>query len=312
MGDLLKYLKQFLIEHFKPSYLLLILMMLGLIIYCNYFHGLERRYINSGGWFLHFIKYYLLYFIPFFGAFLLQIPFYKNLQYFRSGWFWTIILLAPAFFSFRVNFNWQKEWIENYFPASLLKFYSPCINWIVRVIVLLIPVIIIWWLKDRNNQKFYGANPVKVWRPYLYMLLCMIPQIALAGSSKEFLEYYPRVKVVSALPLQGRNSFFYYLFFELCYGIDFISIEFFFRGFLVLSLLKICGSKSIIPIACFYCSIHLGKPMGEAISSFWGGALLGIIAFETKSIWGGLLVHLGIAWMMEIAGGIGLFYSLQG
>ena len=42
--------------------------------------------------------------------------------------------------------------------------------------------------------------------------------------------------------------------------------------------------------------------MGEAISSFAGGMLLGIISYNTKSIRGGLMVHLGIAWMMEIAG----------
>jgi hypothetical protein len=27
---------------------------------------------------------------------------------------------------------------------------------------------------------------------------------------------------------------------------------------------------------------------------------LGVIAYETKSIWGGIIVHLGIAWMMEV------------
>jgi hypothetical protein len=30
--------------------------------------------------------------------------------------------------------------------------------------------------------------------------------------------------------------------------------------------------------------------------------LLGIVVYNTRSIWGGLLVHLGIAWMMEMAG----------
>jgi hypothetical protein len=42
--------------------------------------------------------------------------------------------------------------------------------------------------------------------------------------------------------------------------------------------------------------------MGEAISSFFGGMLLGIVSYRTQSVWGGLLVHLGIAWLMEIGG----------
>ena len=45
--------------------------------------------------------------------------------------------------------------------------------------------------------------------------------------------------------------------------------------------------------------------MGEAISSFFGGLLLGIVSYNTGSILGGLLVHLGIAWMMEIGGFLG-------
>ncbi|HMP19674.1 MAG TPA: hypothetical protein PKC39_01825 [Ferruginibacter sp.] len=67
-------------------------------------------------------------------------------------------------------------------------------------------------------------------------------------------------------------------------------------------MLRICGRHCIIPAACFYCCIHLGKPLGEAVSSFFGGILLGIVTSNTQSIWGGLVVHLGIAWLMEAAG----------
>jgi len=46
--------------------------------------------------------------------------------------------------------------------------------------------------------------------------------------------------------------------------------------------------------------------MGEAISSFAGGLLLGIISYHTKSIWGGFIIHLGIAGLMELAGFISM------
>ena len=75
--------------------------------------------------------------------------------------------------------------------------------------------------------------------------------------------------------------------------------------------MKICGKHCIIPVACFYCTIHFGKPMGEAISSFFGGMLLGIVSFNTGSIWGGLMVHLGIAWLMEIGGWIGFILKTK-
>lgn len=71
--------------------------------------------------------------------------------------------------------------------------------------------------------------------------------------------------------------------------------------FLVLAFVKWL-KKMILPMACFYCSIHFGKPMGECISSYFGGILLGIVVYNTRSVFGGLMVHLWIAWMMELAG----------
>ncbi|RYY66213.1 MAG: CPBP family intramembrane metalloprotease, partial [Chitinophagaceae bacterium] len=95
------------------------------------------------------------------------------------------------------------------------------------------------------------------------------------------------------------------LLYELSYGSDFVTIELFFRGFLVLAFVRYVGSAALLPMALFYCTIHFGKPLGECISSFFGGLLLGVVTLHTRSIWGGLLVHLGIAWLMELGGTIG-------
>jgi hypothetical protein len=97
--------------------------------------------------------------------------------------------------------------------------------------------------------------------------------------------------------------------YELSYGLDFVSIELFFRGFLVIALARYAGQYAILPMAAFYCTIHFGKPLGECISSFFGGLALGVIAWRTRSILGGLIVHLGLAWLMEVGGYIGnLFF----
>lgn len=301
LNSIFKYIREFFSKEFNWPYILLVAILLSVIIYLNYWHGLEKKYAaGSHSWAGDFIGYYLLYFIPFAIAFLLQPLFFKNCIYYQSKWFWIILFAAPAFFSFRVNFNFHKQWIVNTWPDSERVFYQYCINWIIRVFVLLVPVAVIWFIKDKNVQPFYGAKPLDTIKPYLLMLIIMVPLIALAATQKDFQQVYPKAKILA----QVQGSRWRYAFFELCYGFDFVSIEFFFRGFLILSLAQICGMHCIIPVACFYCCIHLGKPMGEAISSFFGGALLGIIAYNTGSIWGGLLVHLGIAWLMEIAGGL--------
>lgn len=309
MKQVFKYIGDFYKKEFNFFYLLLVMTMLAVLIYLNYWHGLEKKWAEGGKTRIsNFAGYYLLYFIPFAASFLLQLLFYKDCSYYKSTWFWAILFLAPAFFSFRVNFDFHEHWVIEHFEGADLQLYLHTFNWIIRVIVVLIPVYMIWLMKDKGNQPFYGAKAFNNIRPYIIMLLVMMPLIALASTQKDFLHVYPKAKILSATPMHGYADKWRYLVFELSYGFDFVSIEFFFRGFLILALLQICGEHCIIPVACFYCSIHFGKPMGEAISSIFGGILLGIVSYNTRSIWGGLLVHLGIAWMMEIGGFLGSFY----
>ena len=49
----------------------------------------------------------------------------------------------------------------------------------------------------------------------------------------------------------------------------------------------------------WYATIHFGRPLGETVSSLIGGYILGVLALSTRSIWGGLLIHIGVAWLME-------------
>jgi membrane protease YdiL (CAAX protease family) len=278
--------------------------MLGLLIYLNYWHNLETNYVNGGRtkW-NQFAGYYLLYFVPFAAAFFLQLIFFKDCAYYNNYWFWIILFVAPAIFSFRINFDFHEIFITGKWKGDEQIFWLRSINWVVRVLVVLVLIFIIWFIKDKGTQPFYGIKLLNAAKPYFIMLLIMVPLIALASTKKDFLVMYPKAKFIANLDIAHQK--WRWVVYELCYGFDFISIEFFFRGFLILSLMQICGTHCIIPVACFYCTIHFGKPMGEAISSFWGGLLLGIVSYNTGSIWGGLIVHLGIAWFMEVGGWLG-------
>lgn len=300
MGEIIGYIKDFYTKSFRWPYLLLVLLLMATMVYLNYWHRLEIKLTAEGsGWFSGFVGYYLLYLIPFAGSFALQFFFVKPAPWFGNAWFWSILVLAPAFFSFRVNFDLHEGWIDSRWLPPTHIFYLRCIGWVVRVLVLLLLIFIVWWLKDRRTQPFYGAAPLNNWRPYLLMLLIMVPLVWLASTKADFLQTYPKAKLLAGL------SGWRYVVFELCYGFDFVSIEFFFRGFLILGLLRICGPHSIIPAACFYCATHFGKPMGEAIGSFGGGLLLGVVSYYTGSVWGGLITHLGVAWLMELSGWLG-------
>ena len=47
--------------------------------------------------------------------------------------------------------------------------------------------------------------------------------------------------------------------------------------------------------------LHFGKPLGECISSVFGGYILGVIALYSRNIWGGVVLHMGVAALMELA-----------
>jgi len=133
----------------------------------------------------------------------------------------------------------------------------------------------------------------------------MVPFIALASTQHDFLRRYPTFSAF----VQGETFDSTLLtkmgIYEFLYGSDYVAIELFFRGFVIYALARYMGKGAIIPMATMYVFIHFGKPVGETISSFFGGTILGIIAYETNSIFGGIIAHCGIAYMMELGGFLG-------
>ncbi len=201
----------------------------------------------------------------------------------------------------------HHAFIRQVFAGDEQLFWIRCSKWFIGIFAALVPLYVIWKIKDSNTMPFYGSKRLNNTKPYLLLILFMVPLIAVAATQPDFLKMYPRAQVIAGWDLHPKKL--YYILHEVFYSLDFITIEVFFRGFLIIALIEICGKQCIVPAACFYCCIHLGKPMGEAISSFAGGLLLGIVSYNTKSIRGGLTVHLGIAWLMEIAGFIAHHYK---
>ncbi|MBM3415567.1 MAG: CPBP family intramembrane metalloprotease [Bacteroidetes bacterium] len=216
--------------------------------------------------------------------------------------FILLLLIAPAIFALKLSldiplhFSDDKGWNE---------YWNHVFYWPLLVLVIGSLLFIIWKIFD-SDQPFYGLETKGFNRkPYFIMLLIMLPLVAAASTQADFLAVYPKLKSIEGVFQDDRITGWHKLLFEFSYGSDFITIELFFRGFLVLAFVKWAGRDAILPMACFYCTIHFGKPLGECISSYFGGIILGIIVYNTRSIWGGFLVHLGIAWMMELGGYIG-------
>ncbi|HVZ58079.1 MAG TPA: CPBP family intramembrane glutamic endopeptidase [Chitinophagaceae bacterium] len=219
--------------------------------------------------------------------------------YLRQPVFLSLVLAAPAVFALKMSVITRLPLAPD--PAWNI-YWNQVLYWPLRALLVIVPLLAAWKCLFRA-QPFFGLTARGIsWTPYLLMLACMIPLIALAATRPDFQASYPKLDTVDHALRQARPRWAYAGLFELAYGSDFFTIELFFRGFLVLALARWAGPDAILAMACFYCTIHFGKPLGECISSYFGGYLLGIVIYETGSLLGGLVVHLGIAWLMELAG----------
>ena len=284
--------------------LLLISIFVGSLIFINYKWGWENKIWNASSPAERFFRFYFLYLLAFAGAYFIQQLFRPNVP--KTPWFFVLILiLTPAIFAMKVSFNGHRLLLDKIFDWPTNKYLFTMLDYPLRFLLVILALLLLWKI-IKPDYPFCGLTLKNFQvRPYLLLLACMVPLIALASLRPDFLHSYPKMKVLNFLP---TVHWYDRLFYEISYGIDFLTIETFFRGFVVLAFLQFVGKDAILPMAAFYCVIHFGKPLPECISSYFGGLILGVLTFETGTIIGGLMVHVGIAWLMEAGGFIGNFY----
>lgn len=284
--------------------LLSVIPIVAFFIFLNYRFGIETEVIYNFTGIKQFFGFYFTYLAAFLTTYIIVFCFKKEL-FTTSKAFWLLVFIAPAIFATKVSAEGWKQLYYHFLPESDAKYIGVITDLPIRLCII---VILLWLMKKMWNYegRFWGFTTEGFeWQPYAIMLLCMMPLIAFASTQADFLRAYPKMRAVNFMNDHASHSWIYGLLYEISYGLDFISIELFFRGFLVIAFVRYIGPDAILPMAAFYCSIHFGKPVLECISSFFGGFLLGCITYKTRSILGGLMVHLGIAWMMEIGGYIG-------
>jgi hypothetical protein len=299
MKAILGYIRKYFYETDRRV-LTIVTLYTAVLIFLNYYYLIDERISNAYSFKTSFGGRFVVFFAAFAVPYLLYAIAGKR-NYFRKRSFILLIFIAPAIFSLKIALNLPLHFSSDYWVN---EYWNHVFYWPVLLLITA-AFIIACWLLFRNEEPLYGLTTKNIeWKPYWLMLVIMLPLIAAASTQPDFLAMYPKLNAVvqhNSMDLQWWHK----LLFELSYGSDFITIEFFFRGFLILAFVRWAGKEAILPMACFYCTIHFGKPLGECISSYFGGMLLGIVVYHTRSIYGGLMVHLGIAWLMEIGGYIG-------
>lgn len=298
MKDVIKYITNY-ARSINIAVLIACSVLIAIMIYLNFHYQIDPwidKHSTAGSFILRYIVFLIAFALPYLFYWI------QGKNYFKDRLILLLIFLSPAIFAWKMVMPTELP-LSN--DPSWNYYWNQIAYWPVRLLAMAFILFIIWKIYF-SQESFFGITVKDFnWKPYAIMLLIMVPLIAAASTQPDFLDMYPRMKDVDSVLSDVNNKWLYNLLHELSYGTDFISVELFFRGFLILAFIKVVGKDSILPMACFYCTIHFGKPLGECISSYFGGMLLGIVVYNTRSIIGGLMVHLGIAWLMELGGYIG-------
>jgi len=206
----------------------------------------------------------------------------------------TCVLIASKYFgkypTFKSLFgNTSQTWP---YPNIYVHLYWA----LFRVIgYFILPAIVIKGV-FREHTGDYGfrinRNP-KVLLLYIVMFLVVIPLVYLVSHSPDFLRVYPFYK-------QTADSWTELLVWEFAYAMQFVALEFFFRGFVLFSFARHIGAYAIFLMSVPYTMIHFQKPLPETVGAIVAGVALGTLALRTRSIFGGVFIHIAVAWSMDM------------
>ena len=141
----------------------------------------------------------------------------------------------------------------------------------------------------------YGVSPrgfLKHLPIYIILFLPVLASVYVVSFMPEFQKTYPFYHFPVSLE--------HLLLWELMYGIQFFSLEFFFRGFFMAEWRERLGWRAVLIMMVPYCMIHFPKPGLEAAGAIIAGSVLGVLALRTRSIWGGVAIHVTVAWTMDL------------
>lgn len=179
--------------------------------------------------------------------------------------------------------------IEHYRTLTLLKAAD-------RFILYLIVPLAIIILFFRESPQAYGFR-LGNWRLGLAVTAVAIVAIAMVmwflARTPAFRDYYSGRARSSPLLLLGENA------------LDLFGWEFLFRGFLLFGLARRFGDEAVLLQAVPFAIAHIGKPELEALSTIFGGAAFGYLAWRTDSFFYPFLIHWFLqSWTIAVAAGL--------
>lgn len=218
----------------------------------------------------------------------------------------SVSLLILHYAKFATNLQGLLQWLGEWRGTSYLQQLEAS-GWLelagylwwtgchLFTFILLPWLVIRWVFKERMRDFGWRWNQVgEHWRGYLLLLSPILVFVVLVSQGEDFVHHYPFYR-------SAGRSWLDLLLWELLYLSQFVFLEFFFRGFMLNALRPALGANAIWVMCVPYMMIHFPKLWLEATGAILFGLFLGILALKSRSIWGGVLVHAGVALSMDVA-----------
>lgn len=216
-----------------------------------------------------------------------------------------LIHYAKLYSAMALTFEWFSQslgetksyWLQRLNATHFLPLISYVwwTSWHVVGYVLIPFILVKYVFKASFIEMGWRLNDTFVhWRGYLMLLTPILFFVFLVSQGDEFVHHYPFYK-------QAGRSWFDFLAWEFLYLLQFVCLEFFFRGFMLNALRPAMGANAVWVMCVPYLMIHFPKLWLEASGAILFGLFLGILALRSRSIWGGVFVHAGIAVSMDLA-----------
>ena len=197
-----------------------------------------------------------------------------------------VCLWAARFAQYLVPTDWTRLAELNWWAGTQILFYG---------IVPLVAVRAAGLLPSDVGWRWSGVGSHA--STYAVLFAIALPFVIVVSGSADFLEHYPILEIDPGQTGVWNDLLIWWPF----YALQFVAIESFFRGVLVLGLSRYVGSVSVLIAVVPYMMIHFVKPPAEALASVVGGLVLGFLALRTRSIIWGIALHIAVAASMDIA-----------
>ena len=175
-------------------------------------------------------------------------------------------------------------------------------SYMFRSVFIVLMLCVFRWLTEGRFGLFGLKRSGKYLRVYALIYVLLMPMFLMVSFTPQFLSFYPIMHIDFYDGALGWGRWQLIGLFETFYINDYIGVEGMFRGALVIGMARWLGCRAVLPMVLAYMCIHLGKPDLELCSSVIGGYILGILAWRTRHLWGGIIIHLGIALFFEAVG----------